>query len=86
MGALIVVSVLFSGSISDNEIFVQSGFFFFLSFFSFSFVQKDCTETPQTGDAIMADKGFTTDKELEELGLGLNVPPLASSAAQMSVS
>ena len=34
----------------------------------------------------MGDKGFTINKELEDLGLGLNIPPFASSAAQMSAS
>ena len=33
-------------------------------------------------DVIMADKGFTIDKEMEELGLGLNIPPFTSSVAQ----
>ena len=27
------------------------------------------------GDAIMADKGFNIGKELEEIGLKLNIPP-----------
>ena len=36
----------------------------------------------KAGDAMMADKGFTIDKEMEELGLGLNIPPFTSSVAQ----
>ena len=79
MGALIFVSALFSGSISDNEICVQSGFYEYLS-------RKIAQGHLKAGDVIMADKGFTIDKELGELGLGLNIPPFASSAAQMSVS
>ena len=34
----------------------------------------------------MADKGFTIKDELAELGLKLNIPPHASSGAQMSVA
>ena len=57
MGALMFVSALFSGSISDNEICVQSGFY------------EHLTKTI-AGDAIKADKGgFTINKELEDLGL-----------------
>ena len=79
MGALMFVSALFSGSISDNEICVQSGFYEYLS-------KKIVHGNLVAGDAIMGDKGFTINKELEDLGLGLNIPPFASSAAQMSAS
>ena len=34
----------------------------------------------------MGDKGFTINKELEDLGLRHNIPPFASSATQMSAS
>ena len=36
----------------------------------------------KAGDAMMADKGLTTDKEMEDLGLGLNIPPFTSPVAQ----
>ena len=77
MGALMFVSALFSGSISDIEICVQSGFCEYLS-------RKIAQGHLKAGDVIMADKGFTIDKELKELEL--KTPPFASSAAQMSVS
>ena len=38
------------------------------------------------GDAVMADKGFTIEKELKSLGLKLNIPPFTSSGAQMTAS
>lgn len=38
----------------------------------------------QENDAVMADKGFRIEKDLEKLGLKLNIPPFASSAHQMS--
>ena len=79
MGALMFVSALFSGVISDNEICVQSGFYEYLS-------KKIAQGYLIAGDAIMGDKGFTINKELEDLGLRLNIPPFASSAAQMSAS
>ena len=79
MGALMFVSALFSGSIFDNKICVQSGFYEYLS-------KKIAQGYLIAGDAIMGDKGFTINKELEDLGLRLNIPPFASSAAQMSAS
>ena len=79
MGALMFVSALFSGSISDNEICVQSKFYEYLS-------KKIAQGYLTAGDAIMGDKGFTINKELEDLGLRLNIPPFDPSAAQMSAS
>lgn len=38
------------------------------------------------GDAVMADKGFTIKEELAKINLLLNIPPMASSTCQMSVS
>jgi hypothetical protein len=32
----------------------------------------------------MADKGFTIERELSEIGLELNIPPFTSSVKQMS--
>ena len=40
----------------------------------------------KAGDAIMSDKGFIIEKELEEDGLVLDILPFASSAGQMSAS
>ncbi len=38
------------------------------------------------GDAIMVDKGFLTENELEEIGLRVNIPPFAQSDKQMSAA
>ena len=38
----------------------------------------------QDNDGIMADKGFSIEKNLQELKLKLNIPPFASSASQIS--
>jgi len=35
------------------------------------------------GDGVMADKGFHIESNLQQLGLQLNIPPLASSSGQM---
>ncbi|XP_062584151.1 uncharacterized protein LOC134279217 [Saccostrea cucullata] len=78
-GSVIFASELFTGCISDKQICEQSGFY-------------DVLETLQSkgyvkeGDAIMADKGFTIKEELSKLNLLLNIPPMASSTSQMSVS
>lgn len=78
-GSVIFISELFTGSISDKAICEQSGFFQLL---------KDLLDNGyiQPGDAVMADKGFTIQSELEELGLLLNIPPFASCTSQMSVA
>ena len=70
-------SSLFTGSISDNEICQQSGFYDLLEDLKTEGYVKE-------NDAIMADKGFRIEKDLEKLGLNLNIPPFASSACQMS--
>lgn len=38
------------------------------------------------GDGVMADKGFPMEKEIESIGLKLNILPIASCSAQMKVS
>lgn len=72
-------SELFKGCISDKQIFEQSGFYNVLETLKLKGYMKD-------GDAIMADKGFTIREELSKLNLFLNIPPMASSTSQMSVS
>ena len=76
---MIFISELFTGSISDKAICEESGFFKLL---------RDLVAQGyiQHGDAVMADKGFKIQKELEEMGLLLNIPPFASCKSQMSVS
>lgn len=34
---------------------------------------------------VMVDKGFLIEKDVEELGLKLNIPPFAKSSIQMPV-
>lgn len=59
-GLLSFVSELFTGSISDRELVIQSGFL------DLEFDQ---------GDVVMVDKGFRIADLLEEKGVGLNIPP-----------
>ena len=72
-----VIFLCITGSISDKAITDQSGFYELLK----ELIKNDYIHI---GDAIMADKGFTIEQELNELGLKLNIPPFASSACQMS--
>ncbi|KAK6189686.1 hypothetical protein SNE40_001688 [Patella caerulea] len=70
--------MLFSGSISDKEITQRSGFLDTLK----SLLQSGKL---QEGDGVMADKGFTIEKEINDVRLCLNIPPFVpSSASQMS--
>lgn len=66
-GAITFVSQLYSGSISDREIVIRSGFL----------------DLPfEDQDSVMADKGFTVD-DLLPLGVKLNLPPFLGSSSQM---
>lgn len=78
-GSVIFSSMLFSGSISDKEMTLKSGFYDLL---------KNLLDTGKlkSGDGIMADKGFTIEKEIGDLGLKLNIPPFAPSSGQMKAS
>ena len=71
------ISELFTGSIS--VITEQSGFYELLSLLKVQGYVKE-------GDAVMADTGFTIEKELKQLGLSLNIPPFSASGSQMSPS
>mmetsp|Transcript_41415 Transcript_41415/g.66549 ORF Transcript_41415/g.66549 Transcript_41415/m.66549 type:complete len:87 (+) Transcript_41415:618-878(+) len=71
--------MLFSGSISDKDITEKSGFLELLS----TLIQ--CGKL-QSGDGVMADKGFHIEKEIEALGLKINIPPFASCSAQMKAT
>jgi hypothetical protein len=55
--SVIFVSDLFSGSISDNEICHESGFYVLLK----QLKEMGCI---QDNDGIMADKGFRIEKDL----------------------
>jgi hypothetical protein len=67
-GTMTFISQLYTGSISDREIVVRSGFL----------------DLPfQDGDSVMADKGFTIS-DLLPMGVSLNLPPFLEKRNQMS--
>ena len=67
-GAIIFLSQLYTGSISDGEIVERSGIL----------------DLPfSEGDDIMADKGFAIE-DLLPLGVPLNISPFVGQAQQMS--
>lgn len=77
-GAVTFISTLFTGSISDREIFNQCGISTLLKgLIACGYLKK--------GDALMADKGFLIEKDVESLGLKLNIPPFNKSNTQMPV-
>ena len=67
-GAITFVSALYTGSISDKEITRVSGILDLL----------------ETGDAVMADKGFDIGDMLRDKGIGLNLPPFLHCSGQFS--
>ena len=67
-GCVTFVSTLFAGSISDQNITRQSGLLPLL----------------ESGDSVMADKGFLIDKMLAERGAKLNIPPFLSKHDQFT--
>lgn len=71
------VSALFTGSISDKEIFNQ---------YNITELLQGCINCGylKVGDGLMVDKGFLIEKEVENIGLKLNIPPFARSKCQMS--
>lgn len=75
-GSVMFVSALFTGTISDKDIFNQCNIVQLL---------KGCIEGGYLlrGDGLMVDKGFLVQKEVEELGLQLNIPPFARADRQM---
>ncbi|XP_060067919.1 uncharacterized protein LOC132548115 [Ylistrum balloti] len=76
-GSIIYASMLFAGSMSDKEIFKQSGCQDMLK----ELVKEGYLKE---GDGVMADKGFNIHSEVEECGLKLNIPPFARSGVQMT--
>lgn len=67
-GAITFISQLYTGSISDREIVIRSGFL----------------DLPfSNGDSVMADKGFTIE-DLLPLGVSLNIPPFLGGSNQMA--
>lgn len=76
---LLLVSEIFTGKISDKQLREQSGFYELLrTVKSIGYIQDN--------DAIMADKGFTIQTEIDNLGVSLNLPPFASAGKQMSLA
>jgi hypothetical protein len=78
-GSIIYASMLFSGGISDKDIFVQSNFQDML----YDLIDEGYL---RQGDALMADKGFNIEAEVGKCGLKLNIPPFATQGKQMSKS
>ena len=76
-GGILFVSHLYTGRISDKEICQRSGMYDLLK------RKMEIGELHQ-GDAIMADKGFNIGKELEEIGLTLNIPPFLGKRKRLS--
>ena len=68
-GAIIFISQLYDGSISDNEIGARSGI-----------LDPRFWE----GDSCMADRGFTIANDLKALNLELNIPPFLSGRDQLT--
>ncbi|XP_030003765.1 uncharacterized protein LOC115428719 isoform X2 [Sphaeramia orbicularis] len=74
-GAVIYVSALFSGSMSYKEVFNHCKIAELLqSCLQCGFLKK--------GDGLMTDESFQIEKEVEEIGLKLNIPPSAGSDHQ----
>ena len=71
-GAITFISQLYEGSISDREIVKRSGL-----------LNK---ELWQSGDSIMADRGFTITEELAPLKVKLNIPAFLGEKTQFSES
>lgn len=72
--------MLFSGSMSDNDITSQSGFLNLLKYL------KTAGKIHEGEDGVMADKGFGIEKDVEKFGLRLNIPPFAPASGQMKPS
>ena len=69
-GAVTFVSQLYTGSISDREIVIRSGFL----------------KLPfQNNDSVMADKGFTIDDVLP-IGVSLNIPPFLGIHVERAIN
>jgi hypothetical protein len=67
-GAVIFISKLYPGSISDKELTRQSGLLDLL----------------QAGDSVMADRGFDISDDLALRGISLNIPPFLRGKSQLS--
>ena len=67
-GAITFVSKVYPGAISDTDLTIKSGILDLLD----------------SGDSVMADRGFTIQNELSLIGVKLNIPPFLRGKAQLS--
>lgn len=78
-GAILFTSTLFTGALSDKDIFQKSNFLQLMkSLIEHNYLNK--------GDGVMVDKGFLIENDLDEIGLRVNIPPFAQSNKQMSAT
>ena len=70
-GTFTFISQLFSGSISDRQLTIESGFL-------------DLLRSVPHGKSVMADRGFEIQDLLVPHGLILNIPPFKGSASHLS--
>ena len=76
-GGIVFVSQLYTGSISDKEIVIRSGFLEILK-------NKVAVGEILAGDAVMADKGFDIGDELKKVNLCLNIPLFLANQSSFS--
>ena len=76
-GGFMFVSQLYTGTLSDKELVKRCGLLSLLR-------GKINTSEINIGDCIMADKGFNIEKEINELGLQLNIPPFLQAEPRFS--
>ena len=76
-GGIVFVSQLYTGSISDKEIVIRSGFLDILK-------SKVAVGEILAADAVMADKGFDIGDELKKVNLRLNIPPFLANQSAFS--
>ena len=67
-GAVVFVSDLYPGSISDKQLTKRCGILNLL----------------ESGDSVMADRGFDIGEELALLGVTLNIPPFRRGKEQFN--
>ena len=67
-GAVIFISDLYPGSISNKELTRRCGILDLL----------------ECGDSVMADRGFAIDEELALIGVQLNIPPFLRGKNQLT--
>ena len=67
-GAITFVSKVYPGAILDTDLTIESGILDLLN----------------SGDSVMADRGFTIQNELTLIGVKLNIPPFLRGKTQLS--